>query len=74
MQSRRCAVRRTAGRGATLTDLRYATRSAARSPAFAVTAILTLALGIGTAASMFVLIDAYFLRNPSGVVDWGRLR
>jgi predicted permease len=44
-------------------DLRYAMRMIARSPVFAATAILTLALGIGANTAIFQLIDAVQLRS-----------
>src|SRR5262249_47936762 len=74
-----CAV------GHLLGDLRYAWRSLVRQPTFAVMAILTLVLGIGTNTAIFSVIKAVLLnhlpygdpsrlvvlweQNPSGNTD-----
>jgi predicted permease len=44
-------------------DLRYAGRLLRRRPAFAVSAIVTLALGIGGVTAMFSLFDALIVRS-----------
>src|SRR5271168_2911311 len=56
-----------------LRDLRYAVRTLTRSPAFALTAILVMALGIGATTSLFTIVRAVLLkplpfRDPDNLV------
>lgn len=53
-------------------DLRYALRQLRRAPGFAITAVLTLALGIGASSAIFCLMDSYSL-HPMGVPHVGEL-
>jgi predicted permease len=56
-------------------DVRYALRQLRKSPGFAATAILTLALGAGSVTAVFsvvngVLLRPYAFRDPGQIVVW----
>jgi predicted permease len=42
-------------------DIRFAIRQLRRAPGFAITAVMTLALGIGASSAIFCLMDTYWL-------------
>lgn len=68
-------VSRTSGAGslgvAILSDLHHALRSLRRESGFAVLAVLTLAVGIGSSATVFAMADQLLLRPLPGVHDDG---
>ncbi|MGE0464675.1 MAG: ABC transporter permease [Vicinamibacterales bacterium] len=58
-----------------LQDLKLVLRQLARRPAFAATAVLTLAIGMGVNAVAFTVINSVFLKGPGTAVgaDVGRI-
>ena len=57
---------------AAIQEIRYAARRLSKSPGFALTAVMMLALGIGATTSVFSVLDAVLLR-PLPFRDPGRL-
>ena len=55
-------------------DARYAARGLARSPVFSLTAILSIAIGVGGTAAIYSLANALLLSAPSGVGNPDQLR
>src|SRR5262245_507737 len=54
-------------------DLKYAVRLLRRNPLFALTAILSLAIGIGANSTIFTIANALLFKPPAGVAEPGRL-
>lgn len=56
-----------------LQDLRYALRLLRLNPVFALTAAVSLAIGIGANTTIFTIANALLFKPPAGVVEPGRL-
>ena len=56
-------------------DLRLAVRTLRSSPMFTLTAVLSLAIGIGGTAVIFGVVDTYLIRPVPGIANpetgWG---
>src|SRR5437588_1109909 len=48
-------------------NVRYAARSLARNPLFAVVAVLSIAIGVGATTAIVTLADTLLLRTPPGI-------
>ncbi len=55
-------------------DVVYSARSLRRTPVVSLTIVVTLALGLGVNAAMFSLLDAIFVRPPTGVARPAEVR
>jgi predicted permease len=56
-----------------VSDLRFAWRQLRKSPAFAVTAVVSLAVGLAASTTVFSLADALLFRARPGIADADRL-
>ena len=65
-------IRLSAGLESTIQDVRYAWRTMRRSPAFTITAILSLGMAIGANTAIYAIVDAAMLR-PLPVPDPARV-